>query len=410
MDPTRIGEVPADVALGLAVLILEPERWINRRVEHVTYLDESTVRRNITVDFDVIRPDPEASFPRYVPIAQFVKSSLVNFDLRNADDRRLTMLTSAQNGCLSAAMLLALAELYETQPIDSIVEKYIPLLVNSRTEADGTFAWNRIFQPDTTVGTQLQSRHGFSGLADNLRRNFVLYLPISEDMQGTRQVVKLAFDAPRPPVQPRGFRERLGWAEVPDRFRVPLAGFCSSYHFEIDAPPEMEITHGRFVGTSDGQPVFDEIRVPTGSAHFHLTDLDQSDALVDISLRARSRELLGGIAMLSLLNAGMLGFVTARLHGFLEAHGTDAAVAALLVLPGLLTGYIVRPGEHPVLAGFLTDLRRAALAAGLTSFLAALILFAGYSEGTTKHVFIVLTILAALSSSVLVGSWLARKR
>jgi len=348
--------------------------------------------------------------PGYLPIAQFAKSKLVNFDLRDMDGTAIPMLTAEQNGKLSTELLSAFARLYGDDKIDPLVERYIPRLVNARSNNDRSLAWHRIFEPGTSVGASLRDRPALVAIADNLRRNFVLYLPVVAEEVGTRKIVKLAFDAPRSAVDVSGFRARLGWSAVEDTFRVPLAGFSCSYHFELEAPPDMEITRGRFFGTQNNLPAEDRLATPTGRAHFNLSRLDPSDAFVTVALRARSRELLGGAALFSSLNALTLLFVLLRLRGFHEEHGTDAVVAALLAIPGILIGYTTRPSEHEVLISFLTDLRRTAPLSGITSFVAALVLFAGFSEQALHAIFAVLLAFSVGTAGVLVTSWIARRR
>jgi hypothetical protein len=319
------------------------------------------------------------------------------------------MLTAEQNGVLSSALLLAMARLNGLDQIDSVVEHYIPRLVNSRNTKERELSWHRIFEPGTSVGAHLKARPVFVALADNLSRNFILYIPTKHLIVGERQIVKLAFDAPRSAVAVRGLRSRLGWREVQDRFRVPYAGYCGSYHFELQAPSEMQITSGRFVATRNGEPVADSISAPSQRGHLNLSRLDQSDAFVVVSLRARSQELLGGVALFSTLNALTLLFVRLRLPSFKIEGGTDAVVAALLALPGILTSYVARPSEHELVSSFLTDLRRIAMTSVVTSFFAALVLFGGFSEATLGIIFDVLVAIGTLAALTLLRSWLAQR-
>ncbi len=62
-----------------------------------------------------------------------------------------------------------------------------------------------------------------------------------------------------------------------------------------------------------------------------------------------------------------------------------------------------------MLVSFLADLRRVALASSITSFAAALVLFAGYHERTLHGIFVALFAVSALLASVLVRSWLKRR-
>lgn len=237
-----------------------------------------------------------------------------------------------------------------------------------------------------------------------------MYLSVRRDEAGARRIVKLTFDSPRPAPGIQGIGARLGWRDVADSFTLPFAGYCASYHFELEAPPGMEITKGRFLATRKGEPVLDSLGVPTRRAHFNLSKLDGSDGLVMVALRARSREVLGGIALLSVMNAAILFFISARVHAFTRDHGIDAVVTALLVLPGLFIGYMARPTEHELLASFLAGLRYVALASGLASFTAALILFAGYRESTLQDLLWMFASVAGIAAIALTTSWFAGRR
>ena len=97
-------DIPKHQALLLGVLPLGPQQWIHRRVEQVSYIDASTVRRRISIDFEV--PDGsivrDAPGPVYVPIAQLAKRSLSRFDLRDSDGCSLPMVTRDRLGKLTA--------------------------------------------------------------------------------------------------------------------------------------------------------------------------------------------------------------------------------------------------------------------------------------------------------------------
>jgi hypothetical protein len=400
-----LADISLTQALNLCVLVLEPEEWIHRRVEQVSYLDHNTIRRRITVDFDVPDLDSTAGETLYLPIAQFAKHKLVNFDMRDANGRALSMLTAEQNGHLSTALLTTFARLGGEDQVDSVTEKYIPVLVHAVTERDRMLAWGRIFQPGTAVGERLLQRPAFVAVATNLRTNFILYLPVSAKEAGSRKIVKIAFDSPRPAVKRSGLLVRLGWRAAEDSFRVPLAGYCSSYHFELEAPLGMEITEGSFAATRDGLPVEDLLSSPTRRAHFNLSRLDFAGGRIAIRLRARN-SMLGGAALLSTVNAVALWFVLSRLHEFVDGGNGDALAAVLITIPGLLIGYVTRPTEHAMVTSFLTDVRLTALLSGITSFIGAFVLFAGYSEDTLKAIFLTISTVALLASLTLLVSWL----
>jgi len=283
------------------------------------------------------------------------------------------MLTSTENGKLSGDMLLELAKAADPGGLDPIVEECVPLLASGSDAEVLIRAWERIFDDRTTVGRRLRANAAFVTLASDLRTNFVLYLPALATEAGVRHIVKVAFDSPRPAPKPRGLRARLGWSPAVDRFQVPLAGYCASYHCELEAPPEMEITRGVFVAFRSRKPCTHRVDRAVTRVHFNLSRLDRAGGIVSVSLRARSRDFLGGTVLLSFINAFALWFAFAKTQTLAAAStNVDPVAGALLAVPGLLIGYMTRPGEHEVLSDFLGMVRIVAVAGAILSFVAAL--------------------------------------
>ncbi|MFL5909705.1 MAG: hypothetical protein ACJ768_03935, partial [Gaiellaceae bacterium] len=115
----------------------------------------------------------------------------------------------------------------------------------------------------------------------------------------------------------------------------------------------MEVLLGSLIATRNGEVVTDDELEPVRRAHFNLSGVDRVVGTAYVSLRARSAELVGGAAAFALLNLVVLVFVRARLHQIVSPEagghtGTEATVAALLAVPGLLLSYVLRPGEHEV--------------------------------------------------------------
>src|ERR1700733_9492993 len=91
--------------------------WVRRRVESITYETAKAVRRRVSVDLRML---PELlSEPvvfwgnqpiHYGPIAQWRKQRLVQFDLRDEENRALPLITMRRNCAITAAMLSAAAQ------------------------------------------------------------------------------------------------------------------------------------------------------------------------------------------------------------------------------------------------------------------------------------------------------------
>jgi hypothetical protein len=393
--------MPDAVALQIGLLALGPQRWIHRRVEQVVYLDQATSRRRISFDFSVPRASARPGHPIYVPLAQFAKQPLTNFDLIGTES--MPMLTTEENAAISTAVLMALARLRRPEEIDSIVERYVPRLVRSTNARDTQEALARIFPRRLEVGRTLMANVPFRTLAFELSRNFILYVGLRPDQAGERCIVKLAYDAAEPPPSPKTMRERGGWKAVEDQFPVANAGSAASYHVELVAPEDLHFTRGRFVGRREGRVVSHRIERSARRVHFHLSDLDRSLGLVFVTLRARS-SMLTGAALFAVLSTLALLFVRLRLHEFIKGQNFDAVVAALLTVPGLLAAYLTRPGEHSTLSAFLAGVRLMATAVAVIALAAAFTLFAGYSERALQTIYDVLIALSALFAIGLVGS------
>jgi hypothetical protein len=95
-------------------LISNWAEWTKRRVESITYETATSIRRSVSVDlrlkpsfFDVPVVKWGVHEIHYVPLAQLRKVRLVQFDLRDEDERALPLITKRKNATISAAMLTA---------------------------------------------------------------------------------------------------------------------------------------------------------------------------------------------------------------------------------------------------------------------------------------------------------------
>jgi hypothetical protein len=111
---------------GLAMLDLHRRsaEWVRRRVEHVEFLDDRTVRRRMSVDYVTPSPGEAVSFRRgletvrVIPLTMMRRKSLVKFDLRNEQGAPLPLLglREAQSLTLAVARAWAAAALAGDSP------------------------------------------------------------------------------------------------------------------------------------------------------------------------------------------------------------------------------------------------------------------------------------------------------
>jgi hypothetical protein len=98
-------------------LISRWNKWVKRRVENIELLNDTSVRRQCSVDFRLRSwfPKPRLHWDgdgiHYIPIAVLAKGSLVDFDVRDEAGRALPLLTRRKNSSIAAAALCSLAQL-----------------------------------------------------------------------------------------------------------------------------------------------------------------------------------------------------------------------------------------------------------------------------------------------------------
>ena len=102
-----------DIGLDVFVFYARMDKWIRRRVEKITFVDARTVRRQVSVDFELplVPPlDKRMEPPVYlVPLALLHKEPLVGFDLRDEGGSSLPVLTKEENGFVTWSALASIA-------------------------------------------------------------------------------------------------------------------------------------------------------------------------------------------------------------------------------------------------------------------------------------------------------------
>lgn len=117
----------------MAYLLLRPDEWIHRRVELLRFVDGENVRRQISVDCTPPRhvrsvADMTSIVGSIVPLAMLEKYKLKRFSVWDEDRRPLPVLTTLQNGRLSAACLVSMATTVNGGPLPSHVAEAFRLL------------------------------------------------------------------------------------------------------------------------------------------------------------------------------------------------------------------------------------------------------------------------------------------
>lgn len=279
LSPVCWREVAACELCGLQMLklIIKSADWVIRRVEHVAFIDECTVRRRVSIDYvapqdGVVFCRPGGQEMRILPLAIMRRKSLVKFDFRGHDGHAVPLLGLRENQALTLAVIRAWAaatlEGHEISgPLCAKISGFLDdVVAGDQTELRR--AYGRMWGAGKDSQLQFLGKdHHFRAVLDRIADNFVLY-GLHEGTFGERRLIKFSYDEPftlrytKSTYQPgrqdgKGpsegkdiFLRRSGWTALsaamgfsPTRikFPVPAAELASSFHFEISAPPEVVI-------------------------------------------------------------------------------------------------------------------------------------------------------------------------
>ncbi len=283
----------------LLLLISEWSQWMERRVETVRFLDADTVSRSVSVDF--ILPKVPTFLARgtdgitFVPLGTLLKRELVNFSLRDEQDRPMALLSARQNGALAAATLTAAArmwvgavhELPEPVPLGVLEDLWA---IGTSGPNDALTRWRRL---RISSGDELENqwREGmlatgrFMALARDLARNFMVLTAAVVEQR--RRIVKFSYQEvtgiPRVKVSPRPFLDRRRARKPSDRAYSEGVGFIAVKATWLN---DISPVAGESKPTAEPQPLPGvAIRLEGASSHTLMTRTD-GRALVQVPLGA----------------------------------------------------------------------------------------------------------------------------
>ena len=440
-EPQRLPRLTDDQLGSIAVrLALSFPEWVERRVEHVVYLDDTTVRQRESVtirwpepEFFVLDARPHAGQTIYVPLDVIVKQSLIEVDVANPDDSTFAILSTRRNGTLAASGLTsAIWFLSEDtrkgkglsddtlRRIEAIVRSPAPLARKLLAV---------LKDRSTELGEVLGQPDEFRGLLSELATNFLMLAPAIYE-PGVETVLKYSYSQRLPwKLSLRNVAATFGLANLHSDLTRLALGYADSYHLEVDAPEDVRLARARLFGSYvdsagtgrvtiaiavDGDnPVVDlHARRPTaatlklaeeyrakplakrilsrkpGTAPLPDDALEAATAsaptavarsdrgFAQVSFRPRVAGPFIAAVVTSTLTSVLLIGARQRLP---EIDG-QVGSAVLLALPVLAAGYLTRPGEHAFATRLLTGVRLSALIVGVCSLLVAAILGGGFIE------------------------------
>lgn len=411
--PRVINQSEPDLELGsyLFELWLAGNGWVRRRVETVDFLGAGSLRRSVSVDFEIPDTDFKTPRPLPVPLALLEKRQLVDFDVFDEARNALPVCTRAENSYAAWSMLAAVAAV-EIRDADgngagrSVEPLWEDLWSIASGDAQGALeVLDGFAESEDHLGRTLAESSFFDAVARTLATVFLLLVPV-EGPAGQRRVIKFRYTLGhrRFGSATERFCQSMGWMPAGFEFYVPAVGESESYHFELAAPTDLEVARST-LHLKDPVTGWEDIEgVSTGTrAHLYTTgkqpDVDGT-ALIWLQI-SRTGLLRSGCVVAGMICAVLLFFYAT---GRLDRPPRDIQSAILLTLPALVATLVVRPGEHGLVTELLLGVRSAVAMSGAVAYIAALLL----GTGTRGEVLLVSwRVLLVLSSLCFVSLFLA---
>jgi hypothetical protein len=384
------------IAIGTIPLVLFFRRWVHRRIEEIEFIDESRLRRHLSIDFTL--PNLASVLPgyakepiQYVPLGFFAKAVLRDFDLRDESGMALPVLTRRTTQAINIEILIALAEQAVSQAggsLDADARNDLRRIVVDSPDAAG--------EALSRVRTRFKS-NALDALSADLSQYFIMFVPLPGAPE-RRRILKLAWEETYSgPNFNRIFRLFARFA----RFHLVLAsiGNSASYHVEIQAPEELMVQKVAITRNDLGKP--GTKTYSGGRPRFHLYIPDASRGSVALATLYFGLEPIGlletAIATAVALGAGL------AIHFWLHGHLVgESASAILIAIPGLLAAYIVRPGEHRMVHLFGARYQLAMVLCAAISFIGAGSLAVAWHPAGLKP----LLWLALFAAAAVISVWL----
>jgi len=443
----------------LALACIQWSDWVLRRTENVRFSDDRCVNRTISIDLLVREEAPLYQAPGgkpfwLVPVSIMRRKTLVNFYLHDEDgnDIPLPGLRLTQHLDESVLRSVALRELrYDLgQEARAFIHDVIsgsPDQVEYRMrqlrEETAPDEITRLRDINGVFIRMLQRMAYCCTLyafieAHPLRRHRVLRMSVEEPLAFSYESEEPELSSaeresagPRPWARTGAIRRRskwqmyalaaaMGWTTTKVRFRVPAAENATGFHFEIQAPPGVDIVQASILAAvpeADGSEPetlhpwqFDHIRMRLPTVGLHVASVPNgsfSTAQADFQVSTR-----GWYAtMLMSCWATFLLLIALALHVRANNIQTTSTTDVVVFLAGVAAAVatLVAQGEFSGMTGRLLAIPRmlAALEAGLLLIAATLFLFVGRHENQRRPwELVVLCVIAGLITLIVSASWL----
>lgn len=228
-----------DIASDVARLLADEPRWIHRRVETFTFNDDSSVRRQTSVDFTIpffVDPKRHHRDGRllFLPLSLIEKRVLLNFDICDEVGAALSMVSRAQNARVATHVLIQQAEEalraggHPSELLHANAES-LRVLSGEREPHDvsGAEEAEAVVQAQEIISDEVAR-----GFIQELSGSFVLLAALAAK-PGDRRIIKFAYDADFVPLRVTGIdgeatsRAFLSWLRIRGEALLEVVGLRS---------------------------------------------------------------------------------------------------------------------------------------------------------------------------------------
>ena len=334
IDPTELAvesnsylvDCPPDsfcTEIGRRLLLaqLESSEWVLRRVDKANLERDRSFTRNSTFEFTIRSDAPsfrssDGKTLLLVPLTVMRRQTLLNLSLRDEADHPISIPGMRVTQQFDQSILLAAAAAFHPRAacdpaVRAFVKSAIAGTLEDVEDAFAAFDEDRLEFPPGLLDDPL-----FRSVVNRFRYNFSLYLFLDADRPRHR-ILSMSFDEPTSWTYQHPFLRRtdnrswtyraglpcrrlarlsalLGFAPIRVRFQTPGAEYAASYHFEITAPPGVQITQATLLAGRPNDPrakvSFDRIVGHSPTVGLHAVEVPNGSlSRVQVDLRAPAR-------------------------------------------------------------------------------------------------------------------------
>jgi hypothetical protein len=368
----------AQIGELIAPLLGEDLSWIERRKESVRLLDDTALRRQISVDFSLrstVEPvlqsqdgSTESLFCAPVFVLPKSPSTYMSFDLCDEDDRSLALIPRVDNARISGEALVQLARRRLGEhglPCDlGTLLRRVAVADAAEAEQIASRLLHGGLEPFPEALGELRKDERFCWWLSTLAHSSIVVV-LFRSVGPRRKLIKLTFE--EPVLTKQRILTRLGWASYRVIIDSPLIE-ARTFHFEAEAPPGLRISKAELTDSENDESISEGGFMKR--VHLYRQRAESAGAGTAILwLDVSGPGFVGGAIMASLLTLGALIACTVSAEEI--AANPSSAPALLLILPGLIASYVARPDQHALTTRLLSSARRLLLVVALCAYVAA---------------------------------------